>query len=61
MDSPINDRVLSLKLTEQQIRNNHNVKSAKAIRANLIEIGESAIISAVVSAVVAIAIVTLRS
>ncbi len=31
MDSPINDRLLSLKLTEQQIRNNHNVKSAKAL------------------------------
>ena len=30
MDSPINDRMLSLKLTEQQIRNNYNIRSAKA-------------------------------
>ena len=34
MDSPINDRIVSLKLMEQQIRNNYNVKSAKAARAS---------------------------
>jgi hypothetical protein len=64
VDSPINDRLLSLKLTEQQIRNNHNVKSAKALGLVIErerEIGEPAIISAVVSVVVAIAILTLRS
>ena len=62
MDSPINDRMLILKLTEQQIRNNHNVKSAKALGLVIErEIGEPAIISAVVSVVVAIAILTLRS
>ena len=62
MDSPINDRLLSLKLTEQQIRNNHNVKSAKALGLVIErEIGEPAIISAVVSVAVAIAILTLRS
>lgn len=62
MDSPINDRLLSLKLTEQQIRNNHNVKSAKALGLVIErEIVEPAIISAVVSVVVAIAILTLRS
>jgi hypothetical protein len=48
VDSPINDRLLSLKLTEQQIRNNHNVKSAKALGLVIErEIGEPAIISAV--------------
>lgn len=53
MDSPINDRLLSLKLTEQQIRNNHNVKSAKALGLVIErEICEPAIISAVVSVVV---------
>jgi hypothetical protein len=62
VDSPINDRLLSLKLTEQQIRNNHNVKSAKALGLVIErEISEPAIISAVVSVVVAIAILTLRS
>jgi hypothetical protein len=62
VDSPINDRLLSLKLTEQQIRNNHNVKSAKALGLVIErEIVEPAIISAVVSVVVAIAILTLRS
>jgi hypothetical protein len=62
VDSPINDRLLSLKLTEQQIRNNHNVKSAKALGLVIErEIGEPAIISAVVSVVVAIVILTLRS
>lgn len=53
MDSLINDRLLSLKLTEQQIRNNHNVKSAKALGLVIErEICEPAIISAVVSVVV---------
>lgn len=62
MDSLIKDRVLSLKVLEQQIRKNHDVKSAEATRTSNREIGEHAIISEdVVSAVVAIAILTLRS
>ncbi len=61
MDSLIKDRAMSLKLMEQQVRKNHTVKSAKLLGL-VIEIGEHAIISAVVvSAVVAIAILTLRS
>lgn len=34
MDSPINDRKLSVKLTEEQIRNNYKIRSAKAARAS---------------------------
>ncbi|MDP8888614.1 MAG: hypothetical protein M3M89_03195 [Thermoproteota archaeon] len=60
MDSPINNRMLSLKLTEQQIRNNYNIRSAKAARTSSRDY-EPAIISTIVSAVVAIAILTVRS
>lgn len=60
MDSPINDRMLSLKLTEEQIRNNYKIRSAKAARASSRD-WRTAIISAIVSAVVAIVILTVRS